>query len=65
MDTKGRAKDKAQSSAKSVKEESALNLDPLYTITRKSLLYKTGVEYGGHTINHVGGCAHGERKLDT
>jgi len=28
-------------------------------ITRKSLLYKTGVEYGDYTINHVAGCAHG------
>ena len=26
---------------------------------RKSLLYKTGVEYGDYTINHVHGCAHG------
>ena len=29
------------------------------TITRKSLLYKTGVEYGDFTINHVLGCSHG------
>lgn len=29
------------------------------TITRKALLYKTGVEYGDYTINHVQGCAHG------
>ena len=29
------------------------------TIQRKSLLYKTGVEYGDYTINHVQGCAHG------
>ena len=29
------------------------------TITRNSLLYKTGVEYGDYTINHVFGCAHG------
>lgn len=28
-------------------------------ITRKSLLYKTNVEYGDYTINHVEGCAHG------
>ncbi|ERM92520.1 radical SAM protein [Caldanaerobacter subterraneus subsp. yonseiensis KB-1] len=26
---------------------------------RKTLLYKTGVEYGDYTINHVEGCAHG------
>lgn len=28
-------------------------------IERKSMLYKTGVEYGDYTINHVMGCAHG------
>jgi DNA repair photolyase len=28
-------------------------------IVRKSLLYKTGVEYGDYTINHVLGCSHG------
>lgn len=29
------------------------------TIERKTMLYKTGVEYGDYTINHVQGCAHG------
>jgi DNA repair photolyase len=29
------------------------------TILRKSLLYKTAVEYGDYTINHVEGCSHG------
>lgn len=28
-------------------------------IKRKTLLYKTGVEYGDYTINHIQGCAHG------
>jgi len=28
-------------------------------ITRKSLLYKTGVEYGDYTVNHLFGCSHG------
>lgn len=28
-------------------------------IKRKSLLYKTGVEYGDYTLNHVLGCSHG------
>lgn len=28
-------------------------------ITRKTMLYKTGVEYGDYTINFVQGCAHG------
>ena len=29
------------------------------TITRKTMLYKTGVEYGDYTMNHVQGCSHG------
>ena len=29
------------------------------SMSRKSLLYKTGVEYGDYTINHVQGCSHG------
>lgn len=28
-------------------------------MNRKTLLYKTGVEYGDYTINHVLGCSHG------
>lgn len=28
-------------------------------INRKSMLYKTGVEYGDYTMNHVQGCSHG------
>lgn len=32
---------------------------PMPYIRRKSLLYKTGVEYGDYTINHVEGCSHG------
>lgn len=31
------------------------------TITRKTMLYQTGVEYGDYTMNHVQGCAHGCR----
>ncbi|RYD07214.1 hypothetical protein N752_01110 [Desulforamulus aquiferis] len=30
-------------------------------IRRKSLIYKTAVEYGDYTINHVQGCSHGCR----
>lgn len=30
-------------------------------IYRKSLIYKTGVEYGDYTLNHVFGCKHGCR----
>lgn len=29
------------------------------TIKRKTMLYKTGVEYGDYTMNHVAGCSHG------
>ncbi len=29
------------------------------TINRKTMLYKTGVEYGDYTMNHVQGCSHG------
>lgn len=32
---------------------------PMNYITRKTLLYKTGVEYGDYTINHIQGCSHG------
>ena len=28
-------------------------------IRRKTLIYKTEVEYGDYTINHVLGCSHG------
>lgn len=28
-------------------------------ITRKTMLYKTGVEYGDYTMNHILGCSHG------
>ena len=28
-------------------------------IQRKTMLYKTGVEYGDYTMNHVLGCSHG------
>ena len=28
-------------------------------IKRKTMLYKTGVEYGDYTVNHIVGCTHG------
>lgn len=31
------------------------------SIIRKTMLYKTGVEYGDYTMNHVFGCVHGCR----
>lgn len=34
-------------------------MNALKTITRKSLLYKSGVEYADFAINHVEGCSHG------
>ncbi len=33
----------------------------MLTTTRKSLLYKSGVEYADYCINHVEGCSHGCR----
>lgn len=36
-------------------------MERLERITRKSMLYKTGVEYGDYTMNHVLGCSHGCR----
>lgn len=29
------------------------------TVIRKSMLYKTAVEYGDYTMNHIQGCSHG------
>lgn len=34
-------------------------MDSGNNISRKTLLYKTAVEYGDYTINHVEGCSHG------
>lgn len=34
-------------------------MEPLGHITRKSMLYRTKVEYGDWAMNHVQGCAHG------
>lgn len=34
-------------------------MEPLKAIKRKTLIYKTGVEYGDYTMNHVLGCSHG------
>ena len=31
----------------------------MISIQRKTMLYKTGVEYGDYTMNHVHGCSHG------
>ena len=34
-------------------------MEKLESILRKTMLYKTGVEYGDYTMNHVLGCSHG------
>lgn len=34
-------------------------IQKLSQITRKTLLYKSGVEYASYALNHVEGCAHG------
>ncbi|MBR6012818.1 MAG: radical SAM protein [Selenomonadaceae bacterium] len=36
-------------------------MEKLESILRKTMLYKTGVEYGDYTMNHVLGCSHGCR----
>lgn len=43
----------------SIEENDIIHFNTFPSITRKSLLYKTKVEYGNFTINHVFGCAHG------
>lgn len=41
-------------------EDSIITITPkIQTTERKSLLYKTEVEYGNWTINHIEGCMHG------
>lgn len=34
-------------------------MEKIKYMERKSMLYKTGVEYGDYTMNHVLGCSHG------
>ena len=44
------------------KENSVCEVDKLKIkkfIQRKTLIYKTEVEYGDYTMNHVLGCSHG------
>ncbi len=36
-----------------------MNIKPLPRIYRKTLLYKSGVEYADYSLNHVEGCSHG------
>lgn len=36
-------------------------MNSLEYIIRKTMLYKTGVEYGDYTMNHILGCSHGCR----
>ena len=42
-----------------IKEEDMVYCSSFPSITRKSLLYQTEVEYGNFTINHILGCSHG------
>lgn len=43
----------------SIEENDLFHFNNPPSILRKTLLYKTKVEYGNFTINHVLGCAHG------
>jgi DNA repair photolyase len=42
-----------------IRKSDIVYFDAFPSISRKSLLYKTKVEYGDYTINHLSGCAHG------
>jgi len=44
---------------KSIKESDMIYFNTFPSIKRKTLLYKTKVEYGNFTINHILGCSHG------
>ncbi|MHA2023558.1 MAG: radical SAM protein [Candidatus Thorarchaeota archaeon] len=42
-----------------IRDTDIIYFDTFPSITRKTLLYQTKVEYGDYTINHLLGCAHG------
>ncbi len=42
-----------------IRNSDIVYFDTFPSITRKTLLYRTKVEYGDYTINHLLGCAHG------
>ncbi len=44
---------------KNILPKDIVYFDSFPSIKRRTLLYKTGVEYGDFTINHILGCAHG------
>ena len=50
---------KAKRPRTSIEEHDYIYFNDFPSIHRKTLLYKTKVEYGNFTINHVFGCAHG------
>ncbi len=51
--------EKRKQMRESLEKNDIIHFNVFPSIERKTLLYKTKVEYGNYTINHVLGCAHG------
>ncbi len=54
-----RLTEKRKQIRESLDKNDIIHFNAFPSIERKTLLYKTKVEYGNYTINHVLGCAHG------
>jgi len=59
VDRKPKTTEKTNKLSSAIDEKDEIYFNCVPEITRKSLLYRTKVEYGNFTINHVLGCAHG------
>lgn len=59
IDRKPKTTEKTNKLSSAIDENDEIYFGCVPEITRKTLLYKTKVEYGNFTINHVLGCAHG------
>lgn len=59
IDRRPKTTEKTNKLSSAIDENDDLYFKCFPDITRKTLLYRTKVEYGNFTINHVLGCAHG------
>ena len=59
IDRRPKTTEKTNKLSSAIDENDSLYFRCCPEISRKTLLYKTKVEYGNFTINHVLGCAHG------
>jgi len=59
VDRRPKTTEKTSRLSSAIDENTEIYFGCVPDITRKTLLYKTKVEYGNYTINHVLGCAHG------